>query len=217
MGCNLVVLASGRGSNLKAIIDAINQGKIDAKISLVISDKKDAGALQIAKENGIQAKFFDPSFFETRRGYDIYIAERIKKENPDLVVLAGYMRILSDEFVDAFEGKLVNIHPSLIPSFQGLKAQKQALQYGAKFTGCTVHFVEKELDNGAIIVQAVVPVLPDDTEESLSERILQYEHRIYPQAVKWFCEGRIKVEGRKVIVEGAKYGTVPVNPALEDF
>ncbi len=217
MSCNIVVLASGRGSNLKAIIDAINKGKIDAKISLVISDKKSSGALEIAKQNNIQAKFFDPAFFETRRGYDIYIAERIKKENPDLVVLAGYMRILSDEFIDAFEGKLLNIHPSLIPSFQGLKAQKQAIEFGAKFSGATVHFVNKELDNGPVIIQAVVPITLEDTPETLSEKILKWEHRIYPQAIKWFCEGRIKLEGRKVIVENAKYGELPVNPALEDF
>ncbi|RMA93235.1 phosphoribosylglycinamide formyltransferase [Hydrogenothermus marinus] len=217
MSCNIVVLASGRGSNLRAIIKGIKDGKINGNISLVISNKKDAGALKIAKENGIEAKFYDPAFFASRRGYDIYIAERIRKENPDLVVLAGYMRILSDEFVEAFEGKLLNIHPSLIPAFQGLKAQKQAIEYGARFTGCTVHFVEKELDNGAIIIQAVVPVLPDDTEETLSERILKYEHKIYPQAIKWFCDGRIKKNGRNVIIENAKYGEVPVNPALEDF
>ncbi|RMD46198.1 MAG: phosphoribosylglycinamide formyltransferase [Aquificota bacterium] len=217
MSCNIVVLASGRGSNLKAIIDGIKEGKINGKISLVLSNNKNAGALKIAKENGIKAKFFDPSFFETRRGYDIYIAEIIKKENPDLVVLAGYMRILSDEFIEAFEGKLINIHPSLIPAFQGLKAQKQAIDYGARITGATVHFVDKELDNGAIIIQAAVPVLPDDTEETLSNRILEYEHKIYPQAVKWFCDGRIEVKGRNVIVKNAKYGTLPVNPSLEDF
>ncbi|EDP73609.1 phosphoribosylglycinamide formyltransferase [Hydrogenivirga sp. 128-5-R1-1] len=217
MTCNLVVLASGRGSNLKAILNAIEEGKINANVKLVLSNKKNAGALEIAKNKGIKAKFFDPSFFETRRGYDIYISEIIKKENPDLVVLAGYMRILSDEFIDTFEGKLVNIHPSLIPAFQGIKAQKQALEYGAKITGATVHFVTKELDNGPIIIQGVVPILPDDTEESLSKRILEIEHRIYPQAIKWFCDKRLKIEGRKVIVEGAKYGSLPINPSLEDF
>ncbi len=215
--CNIVVLASGRGSNLNAILKAINEGKIKGRISLVISNKKDAGALEIARKNGIKAKFFDPSFFASRRGYDIYIAEIIKKENPDLVVLAGYMRILSDEFIEQFEDKLLNIHPSLIPAFQGIKAQKQALEYGAKITGATVHFVSKELDNGPIIIQGAVPVLPDDNEETLSQRILKIEHRIYPQAIKWFCDGRIKKEGRKVFVEGAKYGTLPINPELEDF
>ena len=217
MSKNLVVLISGRGSNLKAILEAIKSGKINAKVSLVLSNKKDAKGLEIAKEYGIKTKFIDTSFFETRRGYDIYIAELIKKENPDFVVLAGYMRILSDEFIDAFEGKIVNIHPSLVPAFQGKNAQKQALDYGSLITGCSAHFVTKELDNGPVIVQAVVPVLPDDTEESLSNRILEYEHKIYPQAIKWLVEDRVVVSGRKVIVKDAKYGTLPVNPSLEDF
>jgi len=217
MSKNLVVLISGRGSNLKAILEAIKSGKINAKVSLVLSNKKDAKGLEIAKEYGIKTKFIDTSFFETRRGYDIYIAELIKKENPDFVVLAGYMRILSDEFINAFEGKIVNIHPSLVPAFQGKNAQKQALDHGSLITGCSVHFVTKELDNGPVIVQAVVPVLPDDTEESLSNRILEYEHKIYPQAIKWLVEDRVVVSGRKVIVKDAKYGTLPVNPSLEDF
>ena len=131
MSKNLVVLISGRGSNLKAILEAIKIGKINAKVSLVLSNKKDAKGLEIAESYGIKTKFVDPSFFETRRGYDIYIAELIKKENPDFVVLAGYMRILSDEFIDTFEGKIVNIHPSLVPAFQGKNAQKQALDYGS--------------------------------------------------------------------------------------
>jgi len=214
---NIVVLASGRGSNLQAIINAIKEKKINAKISLVLSDKKEANALKIASENNIKSKFIDPSFFGSREGYDIYIAELIKKENPDLVVLAGYMRILTDKFIDSFEGKLINIHPSLIPAFQGLKAQKKAVEYGAKFSGCTVHFVTKELDNGPIIIQAVVPLLPEDTEKELSERILFYEHKIYPQAIKWILEDRVIIEGRKVVIKNAKYGTLPVNPALEDF
>jgi len=214
---NIVVLISGRGSNLEAIIKAIEEGKIDAKISLVLSNKKEAKGLEIAKKYGIKAKFIDPNFFSSREGYDIYITEFIKNHDPDLVVLAGYMRILSDKFIESFEGKLINIHPSLIPAFQGLKAQKQALEYGAKFTGCTVHFVTKELDNGPIIIQAVVPIEPEDDEESLSNKILKYEHRIYPQAIKWIVDNRVKVNGRNVLVENAKYGTIPVNPDLEDF
>lgn len=214
---NLVVLISGRGSNLKAIIDGINIGKINARISLVLSNKKDAKGLEIARNAGIKTKFIDPSFFETRRGYDIYIAELIRKENPDLIVLAGYMRILSDEFIDAFEGKIVNIHPSILPAFQGKNAQKQAFEYGSLITGCSVHFVDKQLDNGPVIIQAAVAVEPQDTPETLQQKILSFEHRIYPQAIKWILEGRVKVDGRKVVVEGAKYGTLPVNPAIEDF
>ena len=214
---NIVVLISGRGSNLEAIIKAIEKGKINAKISLVLSNKKEAKGLEIAKKHGIKAKFIDPNFFSSREGYDIYITEFIKRHNPDLVVLAGYMRILSDKFIESFEGKLINIHPSLIPAFQGLKAQKQALEYGAKFTGCTVHFVTKELDNGPIIIQAVVPIEPDDDEESLSNKILKYEHRIYPQAIKWIVDNRVEINGRNVLVKNAKYGTIPVNPDLEDF
>jgi phosphoribosylglycinamide formyltransferase-1 len=214
---NIVVLISGRGSNLKAIIDAIESKKINAQISMVLSNKKDAKGLEIAKSYGVKTKSVDPSFFASRKGYDIYIAELIKKENPDLIVLAGYMRILSDEFIDVFEGKIVNIHPSLVPSFQGKNAQKKAIEFGSLITGCSVHFVTKELDNGPVIIQAAVPVLPEDTEESLSERILNYEHRIYPQAIKWVLENRVVVNGRKVIVKDAKYGSIPVNPALEDF
>ncbi len=214
---NIVVLISGRGSNLEAIIKAIEKEKINAKISLVLSNKKEAKGLEIAKKHGIKAKFIDPNFFSSREGYDIYITEFIKQHNPDLVVLAGYMRILSDKFIESFEGKLINIHPSLIPAFQGLKAQKQALEYGAKFTGCTVHFVTKELDNGPIIIQAVVPIEPDDDEESLSNKILKYEHRIYPQAIKWIVDNRVEINGRNVLVKNAKYGTIPVNPDLEDF
>jgi phosphoribosylglycinamide formyltransferase-1 len=214
---NIVVLISGRGSNLEAIINAIEEGKIDARISLVLSNKKEAKGLEIAKKHNIKAKFIDPNFFSSREGYDIYITELIKKHSPDLVVLAGYMRILSDKFIEEFEGKLINIHPSLIPAFQGLKAQKQALEYGAKFTGCTVHFVTKELDNGPIIIQAVVPIEPEDDVETLSNKILKYEHKIYPQAIKWIVDKRIEINGRNVLVKDAKYGTIPVNPDLEDF
>ncbi len=214
---DIVVLISGRGSNLEAIIRAYESNKIKGKIKLVISNKKDARGLRIAQAHNIPAEFHDPSNFPDRVSYDNHLIKRIKQENPQLVVLAGYMRILSDQFIEAFEGKLINIHPSLTPAFTGLKAQKQALEYGAKFSGCTVHFVSKQLDTGPVIIQAVVPITPEDTEETLSQKILQYEHRIYPQAIKWISENRVEVNGRKVIVKDAKYGTLPVNPALEDF
>ncbi|WP_457625393.1 phosphoribosylglycinamide formyltransferase [Persephonella sp.] len=214
---DIVVLISGRGSNLQAIARAYSEGKIKGKIKLVISNKEKAKGLKIAREFGIKGEFIDPSAFKNREEYDIHLVERIKKENPDLVVLAGYMRILSDYFIESFEGKLVNIHPSLTPAFKGLKAQKQAIDYGVKFSGCTVHFVTKDLDAGPVIVQAVVPVALEDTEESLTEKILAYEHRVYPQVIKWISEKRVRISGRQVIVEGARYGTLPVNPALEDF
>ncbi|SNZ06285.1 phosphoribosylglycinamide formyltransferase-1 [Persephonella hydrogeniphila] len=214
---DIVVLISGRGSNLEAIAQAYSTGKIKGEIKLVISNRKEARGLKTAEKFRIKGEFVDPSIFENREEYDRFLVDRIKKEKPDLVVLAGYMRILSDNFIKTFEGKLINIHPSLTPAFKGLKAQKQAIEYGAKFSGCTVHFVTRDLDAGPVIVQAVVPITLDDTEESLTEKILEYEHRVYPQAIKWISENRVKINGRKVIVEGARYGTLPVNPALEDF
>ncbi len=214
---NIVVLISGRGSNLRAIAEAFRSGKIKGRISLVISNKKDAPGLDVARGYGIKGEFIDPKGFQGREEYDRYLIDRINMENPDLVVLAGYMRILSDAFIEAFEGKLINIHPSLIPAFKGLHAQRQAIEFGVRFSGCTVHYVTKDLDAGPVIVQAVVPVNPDDTEQSLSEKILSYEHRIYPQAIKWISEGRVKINGRTVVVEGARYNSLPVNPELEDF
>ena len=214
---NLVILISGRGSNLEAILKAIDNGKIKATVSLVISNKEDARGLKIAESYGVKTKFVNPKNFPNREEYDKELIKIIKSVNPDLIILAGYMRILTDRFIDSFENRIINIHPSLIPSFQGLNAQKQALEFGVKYTGCTVHFVSKELDSGPVIIQAVVPVLPDDTKESLSNRILQFEHRIYPQAVKWFTDDRIIIKGRNVIVKNAKYGTLPTNPKLEDF
>jgi len=214
---NIVVLISGRGSNLKAIAKAFDEGKIKGKISLVISNREDAPGLKVAQQFGIPSEFHNPSDFASREDYDRHLIDRIEKEKPDLVVLAGYMRILSEEFIKTFEGRLVNIHPSLTPAFKGLHAQRQAVEYGVKFSGCTVHFVTVDLDAGPVIVQAVVPLTPEDSEETLSEKIRHYEHRIYPQAIKWISEGRVRQKGRIVVVEGAKYGCLPVNPALEDF
>jgi len=213
----LAILISGRGSNLEAILNGVKKGLIKAEIPIVISNKDNVRGLEIAKEFGVKSQFVNPKDFKSREDYDKYLVELIKSHNVDYVILAGYMKILTDYFIDSFENRIINIHPSLIPSFKGLKAQKQALEFGAKFTGCTVHFVSKELDSGPVIVQAVVPVLPEDTEESLSNRILKMEHRIYPQAVKWLVDDRVEIKGRNVIVKGANYGTLPVNPELEDF
>ena len=214
---NLGVLVSGRGSNLQAIIDAIERGKLKSKISLVISDKEGVQAIDRCIRHHIPYKVIKRKDFQSKEAFELAMVEALKEAGVELVVLAGFMRVLSATFLSAFPMKVINIHPSLIPAFQGLNAQKQALDYGSKITGCTVHFVTQELDNGPVIVQACVPVLPEDTEESLSQRILFHEHRILPQAVKWMAEGRVKVVGRKVIVEGAQYGTLPFNPNVEDF
>ncbi len=211
------VLVSGRGSNLQAIMDGIREGKIEATLELVISDNPQAYALERCKRYGVDFKVIERKGFKTKREFERAMALELKEKDVELVVLAGFMRILSKEFLSFFPERVINIHPSLIPAFQGLEAQRQAVEFGAKLSGCTVHLVDESVDGGPPIVQAVVPVLPQDTPESLANRILSYEHRILPQTVQWFAEGRVRVEGRKVIVEGARYGEIPVNPALERF
>ncbi len=211
------VLVSGRGSNLQAIIDGVESRKIYASIELVISDNPDAYALQRCKRHGIRHSVLRRKDFSSKDEFEEALAENLKEKGVELVVLAGFMRILGKSFLRHFPNKVINIHPSLIPAFQGLHAQRQAVEFGVKVSGCTVHIVDESVDAGPVIVQAVVPLLPDDTEESLSERILSYEHRVLPQAVQWFAEGRVEVDGRKVIVRGAEYGTLPVNPRLEKF
>ncbi len=211
------VLVSGRGSNLQALINAYNEGKIKGEIALVISDNPQAYAIERCKRHGIEHAVVERREFKSKLEFERRMVELLKEKGVGLVVLAGFMRVLSGEFLKVFPMRVINIHPSLIPAFQGLHAQRQALEYGAKLTGCTVHFVSEELDNGPVIVQACVPVLPQDTEESLSQRILELEHKILPQVVKWISEGRVEVEGRRVVVKGATYGTIPVNPQLEDF
>lgn len=214
---NLGVLVSGRGSNLQTIIDAIEAGKLKSRINLVISNKEGVQAIDRCIRHQIPYKVIKKKDFSSKKELEETMVKDLREAKVDLVVLAGFMLVLSETFLEAFSMKIINIHPSLIPAFQGVRAQKQALDYGARITGCSVHFVTQELDNGPVIAQACVPVLPQDTEESLSERILTYEHRILPQVIKWMEEGRIKVEGRKVVVEGAQYGTLPFNPNLEDF
>ncbi len=214
---NLGVLVSGRGSNLQAIIDAIEAGKLKDRIALVISDREGVQAIDRCVKHGIPHRVIKRKSFDSKEEFEKNLVEAMKGSGVDLVVLAGFMRVLSPVFLKEFPMKVINIHPSLIPAFQGMHAQRQALQYGARISGCTVHFVTEELDNGPVIAQACVPVLPEDTEESLSERILHHEHRILPQVIRWISEGRVRVEGRRVVVEGARYGTLPFNPELEDF
>lgn len=196
------VLASGRGSNLQAIIDAVESKRLSARIVCVISDKKDAQALDRARQHGAKAIFLDPRGYDSRQDYDQALVECLRSHEVELVCLAGFMRILSPAFVQAFPGQILNIHPSLLPSFPGLKVQRKALEHGVKFSGCTVHFVTEEVDAGPIVIQASVPVLDGDTEESLSERILAEEHKIYPQAIQWIADGRLKLEGRRVLLRG---------------
>ena len=198
---NIGVLASGRGTNLQAIIEAIKEGKIKGRISIVISDNRDAFALKRAKQNNIETEYINFKSFKNRENYDKKIVECLKEKDVDLVVLAGYMRILSSFFINAYKNKIMNIHPALLPSFPGLHAQRQAVEYGVKISGCTVHFVDEGVDSGPIILQKAVEVKDNDTEELLAERILKEEHQIYPRAIQLFSQGRLVIKGRKVFIE----------------
>jgi phosphoribosylglycinamide formyltransferase 1 len=193
------VLLSGRGSNFEALAESVATGKIPgAEIVVVVSNQLDALGLKRAQERGIPAKLI-PSKGLQREAYDRQVVAVLQEHKVDLICLAGYMRLLSPFFVSTFPQKILNIHPSLLPSFPGLEAQKQALEHGVKFAGCTVHFVDENLDAGPIILQAVVPVLDDDDEHALSQRILQEEHRIYSEAVKFILEGKWRLQGRRVL------------------
>src|SRR3989338_1006893 len=194
----LAVLASGRGSNLQAIIDAITEGRLHAVLALVISNKAEAQALERARKHGAPAVFLDTKATPGRDAYDAVILEHLRKHDVGLVALAGYMKIVTRVLIDAYANRIMNIHPSLLPSFPGLKAQQQALDWGAKVSGCTVHFVEEGVDTGPIIQQAAVPVLAGDTAEPLQARIPAQDHRIYPEAIQLFAEGCLTVEGRRV-------------------
>jgi phosphoribosylglycinamide formyltransferase-1 len=198
----IAVLASGRGSNLQALIDASREGRMDADVVVVISDVETAQALVRARNAGIEGRFVEPG---PKRAHlaeeaESAIIDLLDDLRVDLVCLAGFMRILGPRLVRRFRWRLMNIHPSLLPSFPGLRVQRKALEYGVKFSGCTVHFVDEGVDTGPIVIQAVVPVLEGDTEEMLAERILKEEHRIYAKAVQLFGEGRLKIEGRVVHV-----------------
>ncbi len=198
----LGVLASGRGSNLQAIIDASEAGRIDAIVTLVISNVAEAYALERGRRHGIEVAFIDPSLHRTSQDFDTAVTDLLRKHEVNLVCLAGYMRLLSPSFVEAYKNRIMNIHPALLPAFPGLHAQRQAIRYGAKVSGCTVHFVDEGVDTGPIIIQAVVPVLDEDTEETLSARILTDEHRIYPRAIQLFAEGRLEMCGHRVLCHG---------------
>ena len=194
----LAVLVSGRGSNLQAIIDSIDREELDAHLSIVISNTKDAMALKRAEKHEIKTIFIDPSNYSSSKEYDKALVLKLKEFSIDLICLAGYMRILGEEIIQTFEKKIINIHPSLLPSFPGLNAQKQAINHGVKFSGCTVHFVDSGVDSGPIILQTVVPVYDNDDEKSLSKRILEQEHYLYPKAIKMIQENKIRLNGRTV-------------------
>ncbi len=198
------VLASGKGSNLQAIIDSINKGEVAGEVVLVISDRSNAGALLRAENHGIRNLFLDPRKFKDRKSYDERIIGELKKENVELILLAGYMRLLSPVMIQSFHQRIMNIHPSLLPSFPGKEGVSQAFDYGVKVTGCTVHFVDEGLDTGPVILQDSVPVLQEDTLETLQSRIHAAEHRIYPRAVDLFSRGIIKVKGRRCIIDEKK-------------
>lgn len=203
MGKRIGVLLSGRGSNFEALAESVSAGRIpDAEIAVVISHREGAPGIERARARGIAARVI-PSRGLERDAYDRQVVAVMREKNVDLVCLAGYMRLLSPYFVKEYHGCIVNIHPSLLPAFPGLEAQRQALEHGVKFTGCTVHFVDETLDAGPILLQAAVPVRDDDTVETLSERILIEEHRIYSEAVRIVLEGRYRIEGRRVIILNA--------------
>jgi phosphoribosylglycinamide formyltransferase-1 len=199
------VLASGSGTNLQAIIDRAADGRLDAEAVIVISDVAEAFALERARKAGIHAAFINPRDFPERDAFNRAVIAKLRDHGAELVALAGYLRITSDEFVDAFAGRIMNIHPSLIPAFcgkgmHGLRVHQAALDCGVKITGCTVHFVTKEVDAGPIIVQRAVPVMDDDTAETLSARVLEQEHEAYSEAIQLFAEGRLRIAGRRVRV-----------------
>jgi phosphoribosylglycinamide formyltransferase-1 len=213
---NIVILISGRGSNMEAIVQACAQEQWPARIAAVVSNKADAAGLQFAAERGIATAVLDHKGFATREDFDAELAKVIDGFAPDLVVLAGFMRILTAGFVRHYEGRLLNIHPSLLPSFAGLHTHRRAIEEGCKVAGATVHFVTPELDHGPIVAQAVVPVLPTDTEQDLSSRVLVQEHVIYPRAVRWFVEGALSVDaqGRVTHTGGQAQAVLAAQPPV---
>ena len=212
------VLISGGGTNLQSIIDAIEAKKLDAKIQFVLSNKADAYGLVRAKNHGVSTEVLDHKAFPSREAYDQAVVDLLHARGVELVVLAGFMRLLSPVFIKAYSNRIMNIHPALLPAFPGLHVQNKAVEHGVRFAGCTVHFVNEECDEGPIIIQAVVPVFADDTEETLAARVLKQEHRIYPRAIQLYAEGRLHVSGRRVLVDGVSKdgGQVLIQPPLAE-
>jgi phosphoribosylglycinamide formyltransferase-1 len=212
----LGVLASGGGTNLQAIIDRCRDDSFPAEIAVVIANNPEAGALERARRAGIPACCINHRDFAGREAFDAALVDALRAAGIELVVLAGFMRIITKVLLDAFPLKIINIHPALLPAFPGLHVQQQAIDYGARFSGCTVHFVDGGVDTGPILIQAVVPVLPDDDADTLAARILVEEHRVYPRAIELIAEGRVRIEGRTVVIDppAAPASNPMVNPAL---
>jgi phosphoribosylglycinamide formyltransferase-1 len=196
----IAMFLSGRGTNFRAIHDAVRAGTISAEIALVLSNVETAPGLATARERGLEALWLNPKAYPTREDYDTALLAEVQKRNVDLICLAGYMKIVTPLLCRAFVHRIMNIHPALLPAFPGLHVQQKAIEWGVRYSGATVHFVAEEVDMGPIILQAVVPVLQDDSEETLSARILEQEHKIYPEAVRLFFEGRIEVRGRRIFL-----------------
>lgn len=217
MSCSIAVLISGSGSNLQALIDACQNGDIPASIGVVVSNRSDAYGLERARRAGIATAIVNHRAFDSRTAFDAELARTLEDFAPDLVILAGFMRILTADFVRRFHGRLLNIHPSLLPLYPGLHTHQRALDAGDREAGATVHFVTEELDGGPAIVQARVPVMPDDNADSLAQRVLIEEHRIYPLAARWFAEGRLRLEQGRACLDGqplpASGYTLPVDAA----
>jgi phosphoribosylglycinamide formyltransferase-1 len=213
----LGVLASGRGSNFQAIIDEIEAGRLNASVKLLIVDDPNAFAIERAKKHSIGYLCLRPGEFSSKDAFFSKIVDELKIRGVKLVILAGFMRIVRKPLLDAFPHQVMNIHPALLPSFPGLHGQRQAVDHGVKISGCTVHFVDEGMDTGPVIIQAAVAVSPDDTEDSLSERILKLEHRIFPEAIRLYGEGRLRVEGKVVKISGYRLNEgYMVNPPLRD-
>ncbi len=210
----LGVLASGSGSNFQSIIDNIDSGYLTAKIAVLVTDNTNAYAIERAQKHNIETLVLKPKDFPDRPAYFSHVASELEERGVELVILAGFMRVVASTLIERYPNKIMNIHPALLPSFPGLHGQKQAADYGVKISGCTVHFVDEGMDTGPIIVQAAVPAYHDDTEDSLGARILKQEHRIFPFAIKLYSEGKLSVEGRKVIVDSDREDSVLINPPL---
>ena len=203
---SLAVLASGRGSNFDALCQAVERGQVDADIKLLLSDRRDAPALEKAARRGIESVYLSPADFTSRDNYEACLLQKLREHGVEIIALAGYMRLVGKVLLQEYKGKIINIHPALLPSFPGLNAQSQALNYGVRFSGCTVHIVDEGMDTGPILMQAVVPVYQDDDEDSLAVRILVEEHQIYWRSLQLLAEGRVFLDGRRVIIADKQGG-----------